>query len=247
MRYLSLAAIKLGLSDLFDKRHAALILSNAGKTYEPILQQKKALIDALPPALTGGRPLADALGLADQRHDGFGAAIFHVCQAYLRWPDVPPPVKAAVERVVAAFIPSIEDLQASYAVEAHAAMQHKNDLVTLAADLGAIPIAGGLTLLDWAQGYITAGESLGMLLSQRADIDASARSQASQLRASTVGILGRFRGALLDEVAASPGLPADLEAQVFAYIDELDAMRAAVVAAGKPKKTPGAPPTGGTP
>jgi len=59
MRFLSLAALKLGFADLTTKRHSALLLSSAGKTYEPILLGKKALIDALPAALTGGKPLTD--------------------------------------------------------------------------------------------------------------------------------------------------------------------------------------------
>lgn len=254
MRFLSLAALKVALADLFDKRHGALILSNAGKTYEPILQEKKALIDALPVALTGGKPLADELTEADLVHDGFGAAIWHLAEAYARWPQVPPDVLAAIKRIQSAFIPALDDLKASYVEEANAAIQHKAGLTTLEADLNLIPIAGGMTLFDWATGYVGGGETVGVLLSQRADVDTGARSEAGKIRSATVAVLGRFRGALGDEVGVSPALPKDLDAQVFAYFDELAKMRAAAVAA-QPKKgpppapqaPPPAPPATGTP
>lgn len=239
MRFLSLAALKVALADLFDKRHPALILSNAGKTYEPILLEKKNLIDALPAVLTGSKPLVEEIDAADELHDGYGAALWHLGQAYLRCPNVAPEVRAAAKRIVDAFIPELDDLNASFVDEAHAAIQHKQDLQTREADLKSIPIAGGFTSLDWAQGYVAGGELVGTLLSQRADADTGARKEAAKIRASTIAVLGRFRGALGDEVGVNAALPKDLDGQVFGYFDELGAMRAAVVAA-KPKK--GAPP-----
>lgn len=120
MRFLSLAALEIAFVDLFTKRHSALVLSSAGKTYEPVLLEKKALIDALPAALTGGKPLVEEIADADVIHDGFGAAIQYLGQAYERWPNVPPEVLAAIKRIQAAFITELDDLEASYADEAHA-------------------------------------------------------------------------------------------------------------------------------
>jgi hypothetical protein len=109
MRFLTLAALKIGLADLATKRHAALVLTRAGKTYEPILLEKRALIDALPAVLTGNKPLADELTDADVVHDGFGAAVWYLGQAYQRWPDVPPDVPAAIKRIQAALIPELDN------------------------------------------------------------------------------------------------------------------------------------------
>jgi hypothetical protein len=246
MRFLSLAALKIGFADLTTKRHAALVLSSAGKTYEPILLEKKALIDALPAALTGGKPLTEELTDADIVHDGFGAAIWYFTQAYERWPNVPPEVLAAIKRIQAAFITSLDDLKASYTVEAHVAIQHREDLQTLEADLKLIPVAGGLSLYDWAMGFVVGGDLVGTLLSQRADAGTNARSDAGKIRASTVAVLGRFRGALRDELGSNPALPKDLDAQVFAYFDELSEMRGAALAA-RPKKAAAIPPAAAPP
>jgi len=241
MKFLSLAALKIAFADLFTKRHSALLLSSAGKTYLPVLLEKKALIDALPAALTGGKPLVEEIADADVSHDGFGAAIWYLGQAYERWPDVPPEVLAAIKRIQAAFITELDDLKASYTDEAHAAIRHRDDLQTLEADLKLIPIAGGLSLHDWAQGFIAGGDLVGTLLSLRADAAKGARSDAGKIRSSAVGVLGRFRGALSDELSVNTALPKDLEAQVFGYFDELDGMRAAALAA-RPRKAAPAPP-----
>ncbi|MDI1479144.1 hypothetical protein [Polyangium sp. y55x31] len=233
MKYLSLAALKVALADLFSERHAALVLSGAGKTYEPILLAKKNQIDALPGALTGGKPLAESIAEADDVHDGFGAAIWHMTEAYARWPKAPAHVRAAVERVRAAFIPELDDLRASYVEEAHAAFEHRKQIEALKADLQLIPISDGGTLLDWAEGYVGAAEQIGALLSQRADADTGARRDAGRIRTSTLAVLGRFRGALGDELAVNPALPRDLEAQVFGLFDQLDQMRADALAGKK--------------
>jgi hypothetical protein len=102
-----------------------------------------------------------------------------------------------------------------------------------------------LSLYDWCNGFVAQGEQIGTLLGQRADITAQSRREAGKLRASTVGILGRFRAALADEMAIDKSLPADLDAKVFGYFDELSAMRAHALA-GQTKK-PTAPPAPATP
>jgi hypothetical protein len=232
MRYISLAALKVALANLFGDRHAALVLSGAGKTYEPILLEKKQLIDALPESAEG-KPLAEALAEADDEHDGFGAAIWHLTEAYLRWPKLPAHVRGAIERVRAAFSPELDVLQATYVQEVHAGIQNKKDLDTLKADLQLIPIAEGLTLLDWAAGYVGGAEQIGALLSQRADADTGARSKAGKIRTSTLAVLNRFRGALGDELEINKALPKDLDAQVFGLFDQLAQMRADALAGKK--------------
>ncbi|MRG91253.1 hypothetical protein [Polyangium spumosum] len=233
MKYLSLAALKVALANLFGERHPVLVLSSAGKMYEPILLEKKQQLDALPAALTGGKPLAETIAEVDDDHDGFGAAIWHLTEAYVRCPNVSAPVRAAAARIRAAFIPQLDDLQATYVQEVHAAIDHRKQLDTLKSDLQLIPIAEGLTLLDWAAGYVGAGEQIGFLLGQRADADTGSRSQAGKLRTGILAVLGRFRAALGDEITMNKALPRDLDAQVFGLFDELAQMRADALAAKK--------------
>lgn len=231
MRYLSLAALHVGLADLFAHRHADLVTSKAGQMYESLLLERKTALDALPEASGANKPLAEALSEADARHDGFGAAVWHLTEAYLRWPDISANTRGAIERVRAAFIPQLDVLQASYVNEAKAAIDNKNDLGKLETDLKSIPIAGSLSLYDWCTGFIGAGESIATLLSNRADTNTGARRDAGKLRTSTISLLGRFRAALADELAANKSLPTDLDARVFGYFDELHNMRAAALAA----------------
>ena len=231
MRHITLPALKVALADLFDKRIDALLSSNAGKTYEPILRDKKARIDALPEALTGGRPLAEALSETDDLHDAFGAAIWSLTEAYFYWPDIPADVRSAIERIREAFIPDVDLLRAPYIEEVDAAVKHKADLVTFESDLKSIPIAGGLSLYDWCAGFVAKGEALGELLSQRADMTSTSRVEAGKLRAAAIGALGRLRAALADEMSVNDKLPADLDAKIFGYFDELDKMGANAAAA----------------
>ncbi len=86
---------------------------------------------------------------------------------------------------------------------------------------------------------------MGALLGQRADADTGARSKAGKIRTSTLAVLGRFRGALGDEVEVNKALPRDLDAQVFGLFDQLAQMRADALA-GKKSPTP-APATPNTP
>jgi len=238
MRHITLPALKVALADLFDKRLDALLSSNAGKTYEPILRDKKARIDALPEALTGGRPLAEALSETDDLHDAFGAAIWSLTEAYFYWPDMPADVREAIERIRAAFIPDVDLLRAPYIEEVDAAAKHKADLVTFESDLKSIPIAGGLSLYDWCSGFVAKGEQLGALLSQRADMTGAGRVEAGKLRAAAIGALGRLRAALEDEMSVNDKLPADLDAKIFGYFDDLDRMGADAAAA---RRKPAAP------
>lgn len=241
MRHISLPALKIALADLFDKRIDALRASNAGKTYEPILLDKKERIDALPEALTGGRPLAEAMTEIDDQHDGFGAALWYITEAYLRCPDVSAATRKVIERIRSVFIPELEVIRAPYADEAEAAARNKNDLAEYESDLKAIPLAEGKTLYDWCMGFVKKGEELGVLLSQRADLSAVSRVEAGKLRAATVGALGRFRAALADEASVNPNLPADLDAKLFSFFDELDKMAADALAARKRPATPEPP------
>lgn len=247
MRSLTLSDLKLGLADLLDRRQPALRRSAAGAMYEPMLAARRDAIDALPPALVSGLPLADVLATTDVRHDGFGGAVYHQTESYLRAPSVAPDVVAAARRIRATFIPALAELQASYADEARKATEREKILKDHKADLKRFPVADG-TLYDWVKGYLEAGIELDTLLSERADNPRASRKDAAKLRSSTIGLLGRLRGALLDELEHNPKLPPDLERQVFAYLDQLALQRetagAAVAAPPAPVDPPAPKPVG---
>lgn len=226
MRHITLPALKIALADLFERRIDALRASNAGKAYEPLLRDKLAKILALPEVISGGKPLAEAMTETDEAHDGFGAAIWFLTEAYLRCPDITPEIRTNIEKIRATFIPELDLIRAPYADEVAAAMRHKSDLVLLEAELRSIPIANGKTLFDWASGFISKGEELGALLSQRADVFSQTRVEGNKLRAATIGVLGRLRATLADEMAMNASLSVDLDAEVFGYFDELDHMKA---------------------
>lgn len=80
MRHILFSSLYLGLEDLLTKRLPALESFDAGKASKKLLTTQRAKIAALPPAITG-RPLADELATADDRHDGIGAGIWFLTEA----------------------------------------------------------------------------------------------------------------------------------------------------------------------
>ena len=234
-RRLNLADLLLGLNNLEEpKRQAALLLSPIGAAYAAPIAVKHVAIKALPAALTG-KPLADELTETDQRHDGFGLSSIEYVDATLRIPTLTDAQTDALRRIKA-FLPRVEDMQASYADEAAAAQKRRETLDAspeLQADLKSFPVVGGGTLLDWVNEHLDAGRRIGALLSGRADADTGARSKAAALRSQTVALLNRARGAILDAVHADEKLPRDLDGQIFAYFDELEERRAIAAQAAK--------------
>jgi hypothetical protein len=238
---LTLADLKLGLHDLFTKREADLLLSRAGKYHALDLAEYREAIDNLPPALTGGTPLAEELGALDIEHDGFGGALYFFTEAYLRLPTATPQMKEAALRIREAFVPELGELSAPYVTEASRAMDRKPKLAELEADLKQFLVApNGTTLLDVATGFIDAGTKLHEGLSKRADAPKPlGRGAASGLRSKSLGTLNRLRADLVKELKRDPKLPQDLEQRVFAYFDLLESRYASSASDGGS--------TGGTP
>jgi hypothetical protein len=229
MRHILLESLLLGVDDLLGKRLPALQSFANGAANVKLLTSQRARLAALPAALRG-RPLAEELGLADGRHDGLGASIWLVIEAYLRHPDMPPETIEAAKRIQATIIPTLDDLTVTYEAEARAAKENKDALTDLKKDLDLFPVPSG-TLYDWAVSFVAAGEQLGILLSTRAD--AKDRVDATKLRATMIGTLNRLRKSLAAEQQDDPSLPADLDAQVFAYFDLLEEKAAAAAAEAK--------------
>ena len=238
MRHLSLADLLLGLRNLATERQEDLLLSGTGKLYSKKLAKLQAQIEALPDAMRGGRPLSQQLGDKDDEHDGIGEAIYYVTEAVLRLPTATAEVKEAAQRARDAFVPRLSTLRASYADEAAAASRKRQALETRKADLLAfsVPFPAGATLYDWARSFVEAGEDLDKLLHNRSLLGNDGLSApAIKVRSVTLGVLTRFRAALADEIEEDLALPRDLEAKIFSYFDQLDAMREQA-AAGRAKK-----------
>ena len=237
-RRLNLTDIALGLDDLLGKRHAALVSTHAGKGQEQMLIAQRNDVAALPEPTTRSRAFTDEIGAADDDHDGFGYALWHLTEAVLRAPNTKPETRLAAQRVRDAFIPATTALQASYADEAAAARTRKDKLVEFKKDLDALPIPDGGTAYDWAVAFLAAGEKLSELLSNRADAEAVTRKNAQSLRSETIGILNDLRRAIAREKKRNPALPDDIDAQIFGYLDDLEERRASHASASREKSEP---------
>ncbi len=221
---LTLSDLRLGMTDLLSKRATPLAASKSGVAYTPMLTQKRDALEALPAALLA-RPLSVQLAEADDGHDAFGRAIWCILEANLKLPDAPADRREAARRLRAVLVPTPKELNESYATEAELARERRKQLPSWKADLQLFPVSPTETLYDWTTRFLDAGDKLDTLLAQRADKTVASRSDAAKLRTATLGILGRFRGALADEMAVDKTLPSDLDGQVFAYFDQLATMR----------------------
>jgi hypothetical protein len=245
MRHLTLGDLKLGLNDLFETRKSHLYATEMGKAYGALLEIKRAAINALPESLTSGRPLSDQLVETDAEHDGWGGALWHLTECILRLPSASPELKAKAIRIRAAFIAKLGVLRDSWADEAAAADKNRPKAKDLEADMKSIPTPTGDTVEAWVLAFLGAGTKLGQLLSDRAVIEAAGLEggEIASLRMTTIGLLGRFRTGIADEMAGRPDLPRNLDALIFGFFDELNDRR---VKAVKVEGTQNAPPAGGT-
>ncbi len=237
MQFLTLSDLQLALANLLEERRPALNRSAAGKLYAPMLESKLEQINALPPAFIGGKAFASELAMKDTEHDGIGSAVFSMTEAYLRHPKASAAVKKAATTIREVFIPSLAALNVTYSDEASAAAARKKLLKKHKASLDLIPVAEGGTLFNWVSDFVAAGEAVGALLNARADLPAASRDEAGALRASTIGMLGRLRAAITDELAHHSKLPRDLDAKVFSYVDELHGPRELAARAKKKAAT----------
>jgi len=224
MRNFTLADLREGLVDLFDNRGETLKMAQTGKLYGPILAAKRKAIENADEAAR--RAQTGDLGETDAQHDGLGAAIWHYTEAVLTHPFVSQELRDAARRIREAFIPDLGVLSDSYADEAAAARQNRPKLLALEADLKRFPTPDGTNLHTWATAFVDQGDALSRVLaarSQTSSIDLF--RQHTALRVTTIGLLGRFRAALRDEMAEHPSLPRDMDEKIFAYFDELSRRR----------------------
>lgn len=230
MRNLHLGDLILGLRNLATERKADMLCCATGKLYASKLGKQQTQIEALPEADRTGRPLTQPLAIKDGEHDGFGEAIHHYAEAIRSLPTAPAAMKSSALRVREAFVPKLGVLRVSYADEAASAIRKRPLLNELKADLQAVPVPypmGG-TLLDWATSFINAGDDIDKLLNDRSLMsngNENLSTPAIKVRTTTIGLLSRFRAALIDEIEEDTSLPRDLEHRIFSYFDQMQATR----------------------
>lgn len=225
MRNLTLADLGEGLADLLDHRAKSLESTQTGKLYGPILAAKRKAVDhALKVAL---ETKAGDLSETDAQHDGLGGAIWHFTEAVLCQPFVAVERREAARRIRDAFIPDLSVLSDSYADEAAAAKANRPKLNALEAELRMLPTPDGHTLYEWALAFVDKGDELARKLAARTQGSAlEAFRQQTALRVTTIGLIGRFRASLRDELKENPALPATIEADLFSGLDGLSQRRA---------------------
>ncbi|MFS8066877.1 MAG: hypothetical protein ACMG6S_10950 [Byssovorax sp.] len=225
MYRLTLGDLKLGLKDLLVDHAADLKQSAFGGLYLPLLTAKREAIDALPEAMTSGLPLAAQLAETDDEHDGLGGAVWFITEAVFRHPSLTPELRTAALAIRAAFVPELSVLRKPHADEA--AYNHRADLTRLEAELKLVTVPGGQTLYAWVKDFLDKGDQLGSLLALRGQSKAGVENakQAASLRAGTIGLLGRLRSSIQDEVVGGAKLPEGYEARLFATFDELSKRR----------------------
>jgi hypothetical protein len=231
LQYITLDRLQLALDDLLTKRKAALVSFPYGAFIAPDLQATLDKIKALPEAVKT-KPFSGDLADLDKTHDGFGAACWFLAEAYLRAPDTTPDQRKAL-LAIRDVLGTLDDTTAGYDTEAKRAQDRSAQLAGITAALSGIPVAGGKTMLDWAQGYVGAGVAIGEILSKRAD--AKDRAAANLLRNETVGLLNETRRQLARAAKKDPALPASLDGDIFGWLDELEAKSAEETAEEKKK------------
>jgi len=227
LTYLTLDDLYLGLKDLLDKRSPTLALLDLGPRYERLLRPRYEQLSALQ-ATAGSRPLAQELSDTDALHDGVGAAIYHMTEAYRLNPLVDDDLRASATSLQTTFAPGTAELQRTYQDQAANASRRKDKLDDAADDLARFPLAGRGHLGQWVEAFLNAGIQLDVLLSQRASIDASRRQAAGDLmglRPRTIGLLNQLRSELANEAELNPELPANLDDLLFSYFDQLSEAR----------------------
>jgi hypothetical protein len=235
--------LRLGLQDLFENKAEIAAKTKAFSIYEPALKENLVSIESLTKSLRG-TPLAEDLAAVDDDQDSYGRVLYYVGKAAEALKDLDPTTKQTVGTVTQGVIPSLSSLMASYLDEAARVDDKQKILDQYDEFLESFKFGTAHSLKDILSKHVSAAGQLKSLLSDRAQAVAENRlsrnREAIALRSATIGLLGRFRQALADEIAIIPDLPTDLETRVFAFFDQVESQREAL--AGKPA-APGATPS----
>jgi len=227
---LSLSDLELVLQHLLNRRGDDLRRLSAGANYErALLRYQQRLVDIAGEVdgPTQGRPLATELEEVDRYHDGFGAAVWHQLQSYLRLPTASDALKATASELLDVFIPALIELRSSFADEAARARQRRQLLAFYERSLREFAVFGGGTLYEWVDAQISHGEALERLLQQRLRLEQSRPGPLDDqaLHAELLLVLDRLRRTVQGEVVVRADLPRDLEDRLFSFFDLLEATR----------------------
>ena len=241
MSYATFDDLRLGLQDFFATKTDAAGQTLAFQIYGPPLRANLTTLENLKRSLDA-LPLADDLAEVDDEHDAFGRAIYYVGKAVASLKTIDSDTRKTFGEINRQVVPSLGTLMASYEDEAAMADEKQKILAKYDAFLEAFRFGESLTLKDLLTGHVRAAERIKDLLSARAEEVAedkvSRNRQIMALRGATLGLLSRFRQALIDEVKTNPDLPDDLDTKVFAFFDQLEANRAARADKGETAEPP---------
>jgi hypothetical protein len=240
LNYLTISDCALIVDDFVSNRWELLMRFAMGPVFGEAFKTRQAELLTLSRALDK-RPLADRLLSADGGFDGFGRAVFYLGEALESLSLLGASYKDTLAKTRATFVPSLSVLSQSYQDEAFQATRNRNDVSKMETELKAFVI-GDITLYDVVNGFVAAGIEIDDLLKQRAGATAAVKdpeaTRAGRLRGEIVGLLGRLRASVKDEISLNSKLPAKLEVELFAYVDQLVASREAQArAAVKPSDT----------
>jgi hypothetical protein len=230
---LTIPDLRLALDELFERRLETLRATGVGRSYEPRLARHRELLAQLADSRVDARPLTEVLAEAKRTYVAWGSVLFLIMEAYSKVPNLGADERLVLAELRRIFMPRRGEVRDGYAAAAARASSRAQQLDAYTARLASFPVVGKRTLADWVREYVAAGRRLGELLACRADltaqamVDAAERAEAGPLRSSVVGLLGRLRAALADELAGQPDFHRQIDAELFAYIDELTRMRAA--------------------
>ncbi|MDX9723403.1 MAG: hypothetical protein RBU37_21825 [Myxococcota bacterium] len=224
MSKLPIPQLLLALRDLLGERLGQFRRSAVCRGYESALRRRLTELEGLPDSIKG-QPIAEEVEAVDRRHDGYGAAIYFVTEAYLRSPSVSAELRQTAGRIRRELVPELAELRASYADEADNAARRRQKLEELGPLARRIPVVNG-TLEDWILAYIEAGEQIGRMLdcAEQVQLDSNCQNsrRALELQAAALRLLRQVRMGLREEVDTDPLLPQQLEELVFGYFDALE-------------------------
>ncbi len=230
MRHLTFGDLRIGVKNLLEEKGDLASKCIAFQIYRDPLKAKLGLFESLHASLSG-KPLTMEIGRVDGIHDSSGRAAYYIRKAVEELSDMDESVRTAVIDIVDGIVPTLGLLTASYEDEASRAAKNRQILDEHAAVLDTFPVGPNHTLKSILSAHVEAGEQLNALLSNRADKTVEGQNARTReiiaLRGATIGLLSRFRQAAADEVAHNPELPRDLESELFAYFDQMEANRAA--------------------
>jgi hypothetical protein len=228
--------LRLGLRDLFDNKAEYTALAVAFQIYRDPLKAKLLIFESVHRTF-GGKPLVTELLRIDRVHDTNGRALYFIGKALEALEASDDSIHRPLIDIIFKTVPSLGSLSESYEDEAAHSKDKRKILDENAETLAAFSFGPKHNLKSILTAHVEAGEKFDGILSQRADTvakDQNARNkEIITLRATTIGILNRFRQAVVDEVAVNQALPRDLESKIFTYFDQMEANRAA--RRGKPE------------